>query len=255
MFKQVIALIHLAHITLDGATGGTDLEFKAGHGWFAGRHFYPFQIEISIGPCQTPCRYASYGDFLHQLLVVGIQRIEAMHLVVQRVVRCRVTQNKQRIKFSQRLQGFCPFELLRLIEDHDGLVGLDDIDRAPGLEIIQLFIDPASIGTTGIKRLHVDNHDVDTTIGGETLQLMQLLGVVDKEPGLFLVILLEVLCGNLQRLVDTFTNGNAGHHNNELAPAILAVQLKNGPNITVRLTRTGLHLDIQVELGTRMVLG
>jgi len=84
---------------------------------------------------------------------------------------------------------------------------------------------------------------------------MQLLGVVDKEPGLFLVILLEVLCGNLQRFVDTFTNGNAGHHNNELAPAILTVQLKNGSNITVRLTRACLHLDVQVELGTRMILG
>ncbi|MFB0954334.1 MAG: hypothetical protein QMB70_07625, partial [Aeromonadaceae bacterium] len=61
---------------------------------------------------------------------------------------------------------------------------------------------------------------------------MQLLGVVDKEAGLFLVILLEMLCGNLKRLVDTFSNGKAGLHNTERAPAILPVQHKNGPKIT-----------------------
>ena len=78
---------------------------------------------------------------------------------------------------------------------------------------------------------------------------MQLLGVVDEEASLLLITLQEMFSGNLQRLGHTLTDGDAGHHDDELAPAIQLVQLENGLDVAVGLTRAGFHLHVQIHAG------
>ena len=77
--------------------------------------------------------------------------------------------------------------------------------------------------------------------------MVQLLGVVDEKAHLLLVRLKKMLCGNFQRLGHTFTNGNARHHNDKLAPAILLVQLEDGFDIAISLAGAGFHLDIEID--------
>ena len=75
---------------------------------------------------------------------------------------------------------------------------------------------------------------------------MQPLGVIGKKAGLFMVLLGKVFCGYLKRFLYPFADGNAGHHNDELAPAELLVHLKNRFNVAVGFTRTCFHLHIDV---------
>ena len=78
---------------------------------------------------------------------------------------------------------------------------------------------------------------------------MQLLGVVDEEARLLLIALQKMLGGNLQRLGHAFADGNAGYDDDELAPAVLLVQLEDGFDVAVGLARAGLHLDVEIDLG------
>ena len=57
----------------------------------------------------------------------------------------------------------------------------------------------------------------------EMVNLRQIFGVVDKEAGLFAVVLHEVLLHGVEALADALPDGNAGDHYNKLAPAILLV--------------------------------
>lgn len=50
----------------------------------------------------------------------------------------------------------------------------------------------------------------------------------------------------LEGLIDAFSNGNAGHDHDKLAPTIVLVQLIHGLDVGVGFTDTGLHLNGQV---------
>ena len=67
--------------------------------------------------------------------------------------------------------------------------------------------------------------------------MVQLLGVVDEEASLLLITFQEVFSGNRQQLGHTLTDGDAGHHDNELAPAIQLVQLENDLDVVVGFAR------------------
>ena len=175
-----------------------------------------------------------------------------MDFVVLGFVRSRVAHNHQRIELAKGRQRLGPFHLLRLIEKQNRSVSLDDVDRAARLKVIQLFIDPPLISTTGGERLHVDDHDVNAGIRRKTLQVVQLLGVVDEEARLFSVALQEVLSRDLQRLVHALSDGNARHHDDELAPAKAFVQLEHALDVAIGLASARLHLDIEVDDATRM---
>ena len=63
------------------------------------------------------------------------------------------------------------------------------------------------------------------------------------------------LC-HLEGLIDALTDGNAGDHDNELAPAIGAVQLIHGFDVGICLADAGLHLYGQViAIGTSFQFG
>ena len=94
--------------------------------------------------------------------------------------------------------------------------------------------------------MHVDHHDIDTGIGGEALQMVQLLRVVNKGAGLLVVGLLKVLGRDFQRLGHALADCNARHHYDELAPAVLFVQLENRLDVAIGLASPRFHLDIKI---------
>src|SRR3546814_16076229 len=73
----------------------------------------------------------------------------------------------------------------------------------------------------------VHHHHIQPGIGRKALQLVQPLRVVDEEARLLTVGLGEVLCRDRQRFGDAFADGDAGHNDDELRPAIAAVQLRS----------------------------
>src|SRR5690554_8211343 len=68
-----------------------------------------------------------------------------------------------------------------------------------------------------------------------------------------MVLLSKMLCGDLQGLLYVFTNGNAGHHDDELTPAKLLVHLENSFNVAVAFTRTDRYFNINVECRTGLI--
>src|ERR1039457_987608 len=50
-------------------------------------------------------------------------------------------------------------------------------------------------------------------------------------------------------LVDAFTDGDAGHDDDELAPAVALVELEHGLDVAVCFASAGFHLDIEVDGG------
>ena len=76
-----------------------------------------------------------------------------------------------------------------------------------------------------------------------------MLGVVDEEARLLLVALQKVLGGDVQRLGHALADGNAGHDDDELAPAVQLVQFEDGLDVAVGLARAGFHLDVEVDRG------
>ncbi|EKD97833.1 MAG: hypothetical protein ACD_23C00718G0001, partial [uncultured bacterium] len=171
-----------------------------------------------------------------------------MNLVVRRLVGGRIPQHRQWFEVGQRIQRLAAFHLLRLIQEHDGPVGADDVNGPAGLEIVQLFINATRILARGIEGLHVNHHDVDARVAGKAFQVVQLLGVVNKEPGALFVVVQKVLRCDFQRLVHALTNGNAGHHHNELAPPIAGVQLEHAFDVAIRLAGAGLHFHVQIDV-------
>jgi hypothetical protein len=113
---------------------------------------------------------APHRDLLHELLVVGIDRVEPVHLGAFDLVGRRVSQGisgVERPKCLQRLGRLLriTFDLLRLVDDEDRSVGSDDIDGPAGLEVVEHFVDPTGVLAGGIERLDVDDHHLHACVG------------------------------------------------------------------------------------------
>ena len=170
---EVVVLPELAHDTLDAADL-LDLEFRTGLGRFAGRNVDCFQIQVGVGPGQAAHRDAAHGDFLHQLLVVGVESIEPVNLGVLLPVGGGIAENHQRREFLEGVHRLGAFHLLRLVEDHDGAVAGDHVDGAAGLKVVQFLINAPGILTAGVEGLDVDHHDVDAGTGREAFEIVEL---------------------------------------------------------------------------------
>ena len=64
-----------------------------------------------------------------------------------------------------------------------------------------------------------------------------------------------MLLRHLKGFIHTLTDGDAGHHHNELAPAVVFIQLVHGFDVSVGLADAGLHLDGQVVMPLQMLGG
>ena len=55
----------------------------------------------------------------------------------------------------------------------------------------------------------------------------------------------KVVCGDLKGLLHALTDRNGGNDNNELAPAVLFVQLEHRLDIDIGFARAGFHFNIK----------
>ena len=236
------------------AVGLLDFQFRTSFWRLGRRDADAFEVKVGIRPGQALHGDAAHLDLLHKLLVVGIYRIEPIHLVVLRLVRGGVAQDHQRVELRQLLCRGLALHLLRLIQNHDGAVLFDDVDRTARLKIIQLQIDAPGILAAGIERLHVDDHHVDSGIRRKALQIVKLLRVIDEVAGLLAVALQKVLRHDLEGLQHAFADGNARHHHDELAPPVVPVQFEHRLDVAVCLACARLHLDIEVHVADGSLL-
>ena len=95
------------------------------------------------------------------------------------------------------------------------------------------------------KRLCTDNHYIDAGAGREIVQFVQVGAVVDKESCLLSVLLHKVVSGNLEGLIDTFTDSNTRNDNNKLTPTVTLVQFKHHFDVNVGFTCTCFHFDVE----------
>src|SRR5699024_9335855 len=121
-----------------------------------------------------------------------------------------------------------------------------EVDRTPGLELVQLHIDAAGILAAGVERLRVDDHGRDGGLGGKLFHLGQLGRVVDKVADLLAVFLGKVFLGDGEGFVDALADGDAGHHDDKLAPAVALVQLVHRFDVGIGFADAGLHLNGEV---------
>ena len=168
----------------------------------------------------------------------------------------RVPQHEQRIEPGERLERLgdllaCPFETLRLIDDDDGAVRGDHVDRPAGLEVVQHVVDPPVVLAGRVEGLDVDDHDLHSGVRTVSLELVQPAGVVDEGTGLGAVLLLEVVTGDLERLHDALTDRDGGDDDDVLAPSVAPVQLHDRLDIDVGLAGACLHLDVEVRCAWR----
>ncbi|MNF87476.1 hypothetical protein D3C84_699440 [compost metagenome] len=115
--EQVVTLDQLSSDPFDIATGQFLLELHNCHWRFLAGNLDGLQIEVRIAARKALHRDTAHRDLLHQLLVVGVERIEPMDLVVIGLVSSGVTQHHQGVKVHQRIQRLTTFHLLRLIQD------------------------------------------------------------------------------------------------------------------------------------------
>ena len=71
--------------------------------------------------------------------------------------------------------------------------------------------------------MRVDNHHVDAWVAGKAVYLGELLRVVDEVLHALAVFQGKMLLHGEETLIDTLTDGDAGHHDDKLGPAVLLV--------------------------------
>ena len=247
---QIIFHAQNTGFSVDGLTI-PDFHLDTSHGRLFGRKDNLFQKQIAIGPPEVLDLKAFDLDFLDQTLVVSIQRIQNVDHVVLDGMSSGIVQAEQRIKVLQSLLGDGAAHLLGFVQNQDRPVGLDDINGTAGSKLITLGVDDSRLLAFTIlfqgrgKSLSVDNHDLNAAACRESIQLVQVLAVVDEEAGLFAIVLHEMVSHHIEALFDAFSNGNRRHHHNELAPAIHLVQLEHGFDVHIGFARSGFHLNIQ----------
>ena len=231
-----------------------NLHFDAGHGGLFRGEDNLLQKQIAVGTAQVLHLEALDLDFLDQALVEGIQRIQHIHQIVLDSMSGRIVQSKQRVKMFQSILCDCTTHFLRLIQNQDGAVGLDNVDGAAGGKFIPLGINDELLFVLLFsflcrkgpgKSVRVDNHDLNPRTGGEVIQLIQVLAVVNEDAGFFAVILHEVVSHGVETLFDAFPDRNGRYHYDKLTPAIDLVQLEHGLDVHIGFAGTGFHFYVQ----------
>ena len=203
----------------------------------------PFQIHISFGRGCAGGADALDRDLFDQVPVVCLDCIQPVNHVVAFAGCGGIAQGEQRMEFFQAFFGLLALHALRFVNDQDGVGFGNDVDWPPGLELVQLHIDAAGVPAAGVERLRVDDHGRDGVLRGELFHPGQLGRVVDKVADLLAVLLGKVFLGDREGFVDALADGDAGHHDDKLAPAVAFVQLVHRFDVGIGFTDAGLHLD------------
>ena len=176
------------------------------------------------------------------------------------LVRGGIVQREQWFEQAYaRLRGLAA-HLLRLVQDHDRMARTDHVDRAARAEIVTFREDDSRVLATPVllhgrvERLHVDDHHLDVRGLGELVQPVQIRRVVDEGVQFLPIALVAVAAGrveivacHVQRFGDALADGDGRDHDDELRPAIPAVQFEHGLRVHERFARAGLHLHVQFD--------
>ena len=241
---QVIPFAHNAGAGAH-AGGAADIKLQAGFRCAVGE-VEPFEIHIPFGRGRAGGADALDCDLFDQVPVVCLDRIQPVDHVVAFAGRGGIAQGEQRMEFFQPLFGLLALHALRFVNDQDWVSFGNDVDRTPGLELVQFHIDAAGVLAAGVERLRVDDHGRDGVLGGELLHLGQLGRVVDKVADLLAVLLGKVFLGDGEGFVDALADGDAGHHDDKLAPAVALVQLVHRFDVGIGFADASLHLNGEV---------
>ena len=127
------------------------------------------------------------------------------------------------MEFLQTFLRLLAFDRLRLIDNQNRIRLGYDIDRAAGTELVELHVNASRVLSAGVKRLRVDNHHIDGAVGGKTVYLSKLRGVVDEKAYFLPVFLGKVILRHLKRLVNALADGDRRNDHDELSPAVCLV--------------------------------
>lgn len=249
---QVHTLTQALHLPFD-ALGGLHLQLDPGlREVRALADLQPVNVEVGGAASEVLDRDTTHGNLLHQLLVVCVDRVETVHLGALDLVGRRVAQSEQRVEQAERLQRLrgllrVTLDPLRLVDDQNRTVRRDHVDRLARLEVVEHLVDAAGILAGGVERLDIDDHHLHARVGREPLQLVQPRRVVDERARLGAIELLEVLSGDVKRLLHTLADRDRRHDHDVLRPPVPLVQLHDRLDVDVGLTSASFHLDIEVD--------
>ena len=89
-------------------------------------------------------------------------------------MRSRIAECHQGIKLHEPLLRLLALYGLRLVNNENRVRLGNDVNRSAAAKLIQLHINPASIFASGIERLGIDDHHIDGTVRGESVNLCKL---------------------------------------------------------------------------------
>ena len=187
-------------------------------------------------------------DLLHQLALIGVHRVEAVHHVMLVGMGGRIAQRAERVHRVQRLLAGAlqtAIHALRLVHDQDRASRPDQVDRLLAAGLLAVLVEVVDVLLVDGADGH--HHDLDVRAGGEVAHLAELGGVVEEivewRVG---VEAAEMLLGDLERLVHALLDRHRWNHDHELGEAVATVQLEDGAQVDVGLARAGLHLDREI---------
>ena len=247
MIVQIESDTHL-HGLLTDAGSTLEVKLQGGSRISLGK-IQTFQIHIALRCRAAGFRNALHGNLLDQPLIIRFHCIQTIDHIIDavRLMGSGITQRHQRMEFFETLLGLSTLHRLRLVNNQDRIRLGDDINRSAAAEFIQLHVNPTGVLAFGIERLRIDDHDVDGAIRSKAVNLCELCRIVDEEANLLAVFLSKVFLRHLEGLVDAFTDSNRWNNNDELAPAVVLVQLIHRFDVGVCFADAGLHLNGQVE--------
>ena len=211
--------------------------------------------EIDALQVKIPLRRRAAGDgdsldrdLLDQLFIVCFHRVEAIDHIIIAVflVRCRIAHGKQRVKFLEAELRLFALDGLRLVDDENRVRLRENVDRPAAAELVQLHINTPRVLAGCVKRLRVDDHDVDRAVRSEAVDFGKLRGVIDEEADFLTVILRKVILRDLKGFIHALADGDARYNHDEFAPAETLVQLEHGFDVGIGFANACFHLDGEV---------
>ena len=216
-----------------------------------GRYYDAFKIEVFVRATEVLNLKSLNLNFFYKSLIESVQSIQHINKIVLCTMRCRIVDGEKRIEVFKCLLRYVAPHFLRLVENDNRSVCLNNVDRTTGCKLVTLGIDDsrflalAVLFERGCKRLRVDNHDVNTGARREAVELVEVCTVIDEESRLFAVVLHEVFRGDLKGLLYALADSDGRNNYDKFAPTVTLVELKHGLDVNVGFTGTGFHFHVK----------
>ncbi len=193
-------------------------------------------------------------DALHKVHVIGVDRTEPVHAVVRAPVGRGVAERAERVESGDGRRGRLRFHVLRLVDDYDGLGGLDELDRPPARHAVLRPIDDVRLCGIPVlfhillERLYVHDEKLDRVGGRELTDPPELLGVIDAGVEWNVVVqTLQMLPQQRDAREHALADGDVRDDDDELGESITLVQLEDRAQVDVGLAGARLHLDREIH--------